>query len=57
MDNQHLLTFVTVDWIVSWMPPEGSLAGRSKELIVTPFFNPLNPLRVTTLDDSEIPGT
>lgn len=53
----HLLTFVTVDWIVSRMPPEGSSAGKSNELIVTPFCNPLNPLRAIILDGNEIPGT
>ena len=51
------LTFITVVSSVKWMPPEGSLPGKSNEWIVTPFFRLLNPFRVTVFPGKEISET
>jgi hypothetical protein len=48
---------MTSEFIVRWTPPAGSLDGRSKELMTTPFLRPLKPFKVTALDGREIPDT
>ena len=48
-------TFVTLVLSVRWMPPAGSLLGKSKLLIFTPPFRLFIPLSVTFLLFNAIP--
>ena len=51
-----MLTFATVAFRVRWIPPAGSLLGKSKPSIFTPPFRLFMPLRVTFLPGSDTPG-
>ena len=48
---------MTVVFSVKWMPPAGSSAGKSNELITTPFFSPFMPSNDTVFVVKLIPGT
>lgn len=48
---------MTLVFKVKWIPPAGSLEGRSNELMTTPFFKPFIPKRLTVLLVKLIPGT
>jgi hypothetical protein len=39
---------------VKWIPPAGSLAGKSNDWITTPFLRPLKPFSVTFFVGREI---
>jgi hypothetical protein len=50
-------TLVTVVSKVRWIPPAGSLDGKSKELIVTPFLRLFMPFSVTCFVERTTPET